>query len=138
MKEARTDEASATPVENYISQIAGLKNYSEDFQNSLKIRLSKQEDGSFDPAAILNEPYLIIIDDMLTDPHTLMAIKNEYLEAIMKLKAQNKVDKLCFIEKDFGPAGAILLTTSLTCESALPRLSIDKDGGQWVAYSKVQ
>jgi orotate phosphoribosyltransferase len=85
---------------------------------NLTMRLSRDRFGDFAPAAMLKEPYLLVIDDMLTNPKTLGMIQQAYLECIKNLEA----DKLCFIEKDFGPTGTLLLASYLTSESGLPSI----------------
>lgn len=83
---------------------------------SLKVRLSKEKFGFFAPAAYLRTPYLIVLDDLLTNPNYFKGVVRAFCDLIEKVNVQ----KLCFIEKDFGPSGTLLMATHISSLTNLP------------------
>ncbi|MFH8120433.1 MAG: hypothetical protein QXS37_06530, partial [Candidatus Aenigmatarchaeota archaeon] len=65
-------------------------------------------------------PIFFTLDDLLLNPQRNKMIKRAFTKEIKRSIEEEGVNKLCFIEKQFGPIGSITLLSSLVEKTNLP------------------
>ena len=63
---------------------------------------------------------VLILEESLGSPKECQSVHQAFSDKLVALKASHGVNRLCFIEKEMGPVGAISMLSSLVISTGLP------------------